>query len=198
MEQFKGIEATQKVKNNLVWTSSYDRGLDNLLEMWPDIKKEVPDATLDVYYGFQLYDTTPWGSKPEGQAWKRKMQELLTQEGVTDHGRVGTDEVAEAYLKADIWAYPTSFCEIDCLTATKSMAAGAIPVATDCAALKERNQGVEVEGDINSPKVKKQFFYALIDLMKDESKKTHIRSHIDVDKYDWPNVAKQWSEEFKK
>ncbi len=190
MEQFKN---PKKVENNLVWTSSYDRGLDNLLEMWPDIKKEVPDATLDVYYGFQLYDTTPWGSKPEGQAWKRKMQKLLTQDGVTDHGRVGTDEVAEAYLKADVWAYPTSFCEIDCITATKAMAAGCVPIATEVAALKERNQGIRVkEGDY------KTFKEDLINLLKDEPRKEEIRSNMDVAKYDWLNVAKQWDAEFKK
>lgn len=205
-EQFviipNGIDPEQftdpkKTRNNLVWTSSYDRGLENLLDMWPDIKKEVPDATLDAYYGFSLYDTTPWGKTAKGQSWKHKMIELLNQDGVTDHGRVGSDVVAEAYKKADVWAYPTSFPEIDCITATKAMAAGCVPITTDYAVMKERNQGVMIEGDINDPRVKQRFKEELIELLKDDARKEEIRSKLDVSNYSWDNIAERWNEEFK-
>lgn len=194
LSQFK---KTKKTKNNLVWSSSYDRGLENLLEMWADIRSDVPEATLDVYYGFELFDSTPWGKKPSGQRWKAKMLQLLEQDGITHHGRVGTEEIAKAYLKADIWAYPTSFPEIDCITATKAMAAGAIPVATDFAVLPERNQGIEIKGDINKPEVKEEFKKQLISLMKDEDRKEEIRSMMDVAEYDWAEIAKKWDKEFK-
>lgn len=194
LEQF---EKPEKTKNNLVYTSSYDRGLEQLLEMWPDIRKEVPDATLDVYYGFSLYDTTPWGRTKKGQEWKQKMIKLIDQEGVTDHGRVGSDEVAKAYLKADVWAYPTSFPEIDCITATKAMAAKCVPIATDFAAMAERNQGIVIKGDINTPEVKETFKQELIKLLKDDKRKQEIRRKLDVAKYDWDEVAKQWSGLFK-
>lgn len=190
---------TEKVKNNLVWSSSYDRGLDNLLNMWPDIKKEVPDATFDVYYGFQLYDSTPWGRTPKGQAWKHEMEELLKHDGVIDHGRVGSDEVAKAYLKADIWAYPTEFPEISCITAMKAQAAGAIPVCTDYAALKETVKGgIIIPGSINNPDVQSQFKRELIALMKDDKRKKELRAGLNVDEFSWDAVANMWSEEFKK
>lgn len=192
--QFK---APQKTKNNLVWTSSYDRGLENLLEMWPDLKKEVPDITLDCYYGFELYDTTPWGKKPSGQAWKRKMQELLKQDGVTDHGRVGTEEVAKGYLKADVFAYPSGFPEIDMISLTKAMAAGCVPIATQTGAVKERNQGVIIKGDINDPTVKEQFKTELILLLEDGKRKKNIRYKMDVSKFDWQEIAKSWDGELK-
>lgn len=188
---------SEKTENNLVWTSSYDRGLEYLLEMWADIRNEVPDATLDVYYGFNLFDTTPWGSKPEGQAWKAKMQKLLQQDGVTDHGRVGSDEVAKAYLKADIWAYPTAFPEIDCITATKAMAAGCVPITTDFAALKERNQGVIVDGDITQRETREKFKDELVNLMKDTDRKSEIREKLNVAQFGWDEIAQQWSELFK-
>jgi glycosyltransferase involved in cell wall biosynthesis len=160
--------------------------------MWADVRKEVPDATLDVYYGFALYDQTPWGKRPEGQVWKQKMLKLLDQPGVTDHGRVGTTEVAEAYKKADVWAYPTRFPEIDCITATKAMAAGCVPIATDYAVMKERNQGVVVEGDIEQKKVQEKFKQELITLLKDEERKKKIRESLDVQSYDWDEIANQW------
>jgi hypothetical protein len=39
-------------QHKLWWQSSYDRGLDILLFMWPDIKLNYPDAELWVTYGF--------------------------------------------------------------------------------------------------------------------------------------------------
>ena len=190
--QFKDV--ADKTKNNLVWTSSYDRGLQYLLEMWPDILKEVPDATLDIYYGFELYDVR---LGKQGAKFKNMMLQLFDQPGVSEHGRVGTEEVAEAYRKADIWAYPTDFPEIDCITATKAMAAGCIPITTDFAVMKERNQGIMIEGSIWDQEVKDEFKNKLIALMKDENQKQTLRDKIDVSQYDWDVIAGRWDELFR-
>lgn len=192
LNQFKDLP--EKTKNNFVWTSSYDRGLQYLLEMWPDILKEVPDATLDAYYGFQIFDMR---LGKQGKELKEKMLQLFNQPGVTEHGRVGTEVVAEAYRKADIWAFPTDFLEIDCITATKAMASKCVPITTDCAVMKERNQGIMIEGSIWDQEVKDEFKKQLIALMKDEGKKAEIREKLDVEKYDWDNIAKLWDAEFR-
>lgn len=191
------FNADNKVKNNLVWTSSYDRGLEYLLEMWPEIKKEVPDATLDVAYGFNLFDNSARGRTDEGKKWKAKMLGLLDQDGVTDHGRLSNDEVAELYNKADVWAYPTDFPEIDCMTATKAMAAKCVPITTDVAVMKERNQGVMLEGSGADPVVRERFKTELIDLLKNDERKTQIRSKLDVSSFDWDTVASEWEKLFK-
>jgi glycosyltransferase involved in cell wall biosynthesis len=187
----------QKTKNNLVWTSSYDRGLEYLLEMWADIKKEVPDATLDVYYGFNLYDKSPFGQTEQGKAWKKRMLRLLAQDGVHEHGRVNSATIAEAYKKAEIWAYPTDFPEIDCITATKAMAAGCVPITTDYAVMKERNQGIMIDGNIHETATYEEFKQELINTLKDDNHKEKIRSKLTVDNYDWDSVAKQWERYFK-
>ena len=50
------------------------------------------------------------------------------------------DEIARLYHKANIFAYPSEFTEIDCISLSKAMAAGAIPVTTDFAAMGEKSQ----------------------------------------------------------
>lgn len=195
LDQFK---APKKVKNNLVWTSSYERGLIPILEMWPELQKEVPDVTLDVAYGFEMYDKTPWGKKPSGQVWKQQVMKLLDQPGITHHGRLGTDEVAELYKKADVWAYPTTFPEISCITAMKAQAAGAIPIVLDFAALKETVKGgIILEGSGHDPKVLEMFKNELISLLKDDKRKEALRSKMNVDDFSWDVVAGQWDKEFK-
>jgi glycosyltransferase involved in cell wall biosynthesis len=192
LEQFP---KTKKVKNNLAWTSSYERGIIPILMAWPELQKEVPDITLDVAYGFEMYDKTPWGKIPSGQEWKRNVIKLLDQPGITHHGRLGTNEVAELYKKADVWAYPTGFPEIDCISATKAMAAKCVPITSDYAAMKERNQGVMIEGDIHDPTIERKFIHELIALLKDEDRKSQIREKLDVAQYSWDVIAQRWSEE---
>lgn len=197
----KQFENPKKTKNNMVYTSSYDRGLEYLLEMWPDIKKEVPDATLDIAYGWNIIDAAVDPAQTAQveyhKKWKAKMQALMRQEGVTDHGRVGTDEVAELYKKADVFAYPSDFPEIDMISLTKAMAAKCVPITTDLAVLPERNQGIMIKGDITKPEVKEEFKKELIALLKDEDKKESIRAQLDVSKYDWDNIAERWAEQFR-
>lgn len=43
----------KRVPGRVVWTSSADRGLHNLLEIWPKIKSAVPEATLRIFYHFE-------------------------------------------------------------------------------------------------------------------------------------------------
>lgn len=194
-EQFKDLP--KKQKNNLVWTSSYDRGLKPLLEMWPEILKEVPDATLDIAYGFNILDSTAHGNSKEGHAWKKEMLALMDQKGVTHHGRINTTEVAELYRKADVWAYPTDFPEIDCITATKAMAAKCVPITTDFAVMKERNQGIMINGVPSDKKVREEFLTKLIALLKDEQLKERIRQTLDVSEFYWDSIASKWDKEFK-
>lgn len=191
------FDGGNRIKNRLVWTSSYDRGLEYLLEMWPEIKNQVPDATLDVAYGFNLFDESTRGKTDEGREWKRKMLRLLAQDGVSHRGRVSSAEATEMYNSADVWAYPTDFPEIDCITATKAMAAGCVPITTDFAVMKERNQGIIVKGDIKSAKIWNRFKAELISLLKDERRKQDIRSKIKVASFDWDRVAHEWDKKFR-
>lgn len=52
----------QRVPGRVIWTSSADRGLHNLLEIWPKIKEAVPYASLRIFYHFeygQLLEVEP-------------------------------------------------------------------------------------------------------------------------------------------
>ena len=40
----------------VVYASSPDRGLVYLLKNWEKVTKEVPDAELNVFYGFETFD----------------------------------------------------------------------------------------------------------------------------------------------
>lgn len=190
------------MRNNktVVYGSSYDRGLEHLLKIWPEIKKEVPEAELKVFYGWVLFDRV-YGNNAERQAWKEKINEMMKADGIMHLGRISHEACVKEMETAGIWAYPTHFGEISCITAMRAQACGAVPVVINYAALEETVQyGVKIDGDIYESETLEAFKQELIKLLKDEERQEKIRKEMmpwAKDKYTWANVAKQWSDEFK-
>jgi len=123
LDRFAKAAHPRKDKFKCIYSSSPDRGLEALLLMWPEIKRRVPEATLDIYYGFNNY----WSLT---DAWRVKMEELMKAPGVAYHGRVGQDELAKAFYSSKLLLYPCSFEETFCITALEAMAAGCIVLSS--------------------------------------------------------------------
>ncbi len=195
----KNLQIPRNTKQ-VVYGSSYDRGLQHLLEIWPDVVKEVPDAKLTIFYGWVLFDKM-LGGNPASMAWKEKMQKLMDQPGITELGRISHEACVVEFQKAGIWAYPCHFGEISCITGMRAQAFGAVPVVTDWAALKETvKYGVKVEGDIYEPEVKEEYKKQLIALLLDPDRQEEIRKPMIEwarETYPWSKVASKWSDEFK-
>lgn len=184
--------------HKLGYFSSYDRGLIHLLKMWPDIKKEVPDATLDICYGWVLFEKG-YANNPERMSWMERMKELMKQDGITEHGRVGQDKLQEIRRECGIWAYPTDFCETNCITALQSQNDGLVPVVMNLAGLKETvGSGIRLEGDIYVKEDKEKYKEELIAMMKDEErwKVESEKAQEFAKSFYWENLAKKWQEQF--
>jgi GT2 family glycosyltransferase len=164
--------------------------------MWSDIKKEFPDATLDICYGWQVYDMI-FANNPERQLWKSTVMSLMQQDGITDHGKLGKKALKELRKTCGIWAYPTHFTEINCINALEMQSDGVVPVTMNLAALQETVQsGIKVEGDIYDPKVKDEYLKKLLELMHDPEKWSyHSKRGIAFAKsYDWNRIATKWAQ----
>lgn len=184
----------------LFYGSSYDRGLDILLLMWGDIKKQYPDATLDIAYGWDLFDKAAVNNK-ERQEWKKDVVDLMNQPGITHHGRVGKDKLEEIRQQCGIWAYPTYFTEIFCITAIECQNDGLVPVTMSLGALKETaKEGILINGGIYKKEVQDEFKRKLLDLMGDkhEWKRLSNKCQKFARSYDWTIIARKWSDEFSK
>lgn len=177
----------KKRKNSVGYFSAYYRGLECLLKMWPAIRKAVPDATLDVYYGWESWIGLQ-GKDDFYERMERRFSELADQ-GVTVHGRVSHQELANAMKEIQVWAYPTEFTEIHCITALKAQEAGCWPVVTNVGALVETVK----QGDIIKTKKiytdeykQEKFIEAVTAALKEN------KTSSPVPKTDWADIAKQW------
>ncbi len=80
----------KRERGRMIYSSSPDRGLDVLLHALPRIRKEVPDASVHVFYGFENWEKAcaMRGNKAE-LAWMGRIKASLDDPGVVYHGRGG-------------------------------------------------------------------------------------------------------------
>jgi glycosyltransferase involved in cell wall biosynthesis len=193
----------QKVTRNpykIVYGSSYDRGLKELLEMWSEIKAFEPRAELSVFYGMSMI---------QDEHFKDEIIHLLKQEGITDLGRISHEEVAKEYLSAGVWCYPCWFPEISCITAMKAQTGGAIPVICPTAALQETvkwglttREPRDYKGELPwGTEMSSYLMDSYVELVKkalnpEYQKRIRPKMMKDVN-FSWNIVAKGWDKLFK-
>lgn len=201
--QFDG--EVKRDPHKIFYGSSHVRGLAYLYDVWPDVKKAVPDATLDVYYGRGTYDAINAGN-PERLKWMDNIQQRGRElDGVEEHGKVSQLEILRHAFESGIWAYPCPFPEVYAITAVKCQGAGAIPVSTDFAALDETVQfGTKVHipdsGSVGiiSDELLEEFKNRLIWWLQHPEEQEKIRPAMMAwaRTQSWSKVAAQWQEEF--
>ena len=173
------------------FSSSPDRGLAKLLDLWPDVCNMVPrdKPELHVYYGFDS-----WRKIAQLQGAPvhvmRQIDRLETRvrlaPHVVYHGRAGQTEVARSFMRSQLWLYPSDFEETSCITAMEAQAAGCKVVATRRGALPETAAGgYFVDGPTTAPGFDARFLEAVREaLISDECLVETPRS--------WGDVARQW------
>jgi glycosyltransferase involved in cell wall biosynthesis len=168
------------------YTSSYDRGLEQLLEWsWPKIHKEFPTSTLHVYYGW-----APWHET--GQ--RNRIEKLMEQSGVIHHGRVSNAEVISEKYKSSMHLYPCHHpTEIDCINIRESVLAECIPVLSDQNVCPERD-GVHVAGNPKEKSFHDVYAQTVIDLIRDPDRQVELRKKFSCScfLFGWDYVADKW------
>ena len=142
-------ERPEKVPYRCVYASSPDRGLDTLLNMWPQILASEPEAELHVAYGWETTDKMIAQGRDDLARFKDAMvRKIEATPNVVWRGRLPQDQLAQLYGESVAWTYPTDFLEVSCISAMEAMAGGCIPVTTSCGALPETvgNAGFLVPG----------------------------------------------------
>jgi len=185
-----------------IYSSSADRGLDTLLYLWQFIRKEFPEATLDVLYGFENWKKSILASGNEQQKqWMESIEEGLNQPGVTNHGRVSQDELAKYWQQMDIWAYPTRFTETYCITALEAQLYRTAIVTTRLAGLIDTvgDRGILIDGDAYTKEYREQFLSEVFAILRDDERREVMLDKAEkcAKKLTWSNRAKEWTDVFK-
>lgn len=177
------IGQPEKIKNKFIWSSAPERGLAQLLEYWPTIKKGVPSASLDIYY--------PDYARVQIREFERLISRL---DGVNVMGTRTQAILHDAMLRADYWCYMTDYEETYCITALEMQYANVLPIVTRKAALNETVHGGIINND-NSETNWLNAIQTIYDLGSELKQKVLDANHNwakcqtwDQRSYDWKNM----------
>lgn len=189
----------------LFYISVPARGLDVLLDIFPRIKKEIPQATLHVYCGFDLGVL-----KEKDRINAQKIYDKTKQDGVFLEGTKKHSDLAKELLKSSILLYPSHavpdaafFAETSCIAALEAQAAGCPVIASKRGALIESivdgKTGILIEGDPFSENFKGAFVKETVSLLNNKTQLDKMRQdgiRFIKENYTWNIIAKEWTNKF--
>jgi len=143
----------QKVKNQYIYSSHAERGLARVLEDWPFIKQETPDATLKICtpeYGLEYYN----------QYFKEWVDNL---DGIEFLGVLPEKQLYQLMADSQYWYYPSTYEETFCLTALEMLAHQVLPITWEWGGLKETLHGFNVldKNDTIDWRLAKDYIYSI-------------------------------------
>lgn len=132
-----GIECSKltpstKIPYKFIYSSMANRGLLELLRMWPKIIQWQPSSTLHIYSSID----SQYMKNTFGEMMKQIDELIQTSVGVIYHGWVDKHALYESWKTADVWFYPTNFKETFCVTALEAAASKTLVITTNLAGLQ--------------------------------------------------------------
>ena len=130
----------EKIPNTVLYCSSPDRGLEDLLQNWHLVRKHFPKLTLTITYGFRI---TRQISSELGRNIADHYEENVRQEckrvGIRYLGDVSRQKLEELYWESEYWILPLNNAdsELFCFNAVKSAYTRCIPIVNKIGALTE-------------------------------------------------------------
>jgi len=140
------------IDGRIIYASSPDRGLHWLLQIWPSIRKAVPEAHLKIFYEIQSWinrfnDIDPISVTKimaqlscRARYIKEAFRRFGSNSGIEVIGSVSRNQIAKEFAQAQILAYPcdtVSYTEGFSVTLMEACASKTVPITTDVDALGE-------------------------------------------------------------
>lgn len=178
----------------ILYASSYDRGLYEMLYYgWSLIKKEVPDAELHTYYGWNIFDAF-YKNNPFQMKRKEKMIAFMKENGVIDHGRIPQKLLMRERQSSSVHWYATTFAEIDCISVRESAIAGCIPVVSEYAVFQnnERPYTIVAKGNPFDRRAQEEAARIVIEVLLGKHEEKREQFAAMARKETWKEIAKQW------
>jgi glycosyltransferase involved in cell wall biosynthesis len=191
-EYFQDLPA-DKDENLFIYASTFYRGVDHFLTLWPKIKEQLPDAKLHIYCKTSLYlDNNP-GDVQAAPLFNAlaKLPDVELKEPVLQ------SELIKELARAKLLLYPNDhFWESSCGVAQQSIIAGTPVVTTSRGGLLEtvKTEGFCLDGDPSSDKYQDEFITKVVELCQnqDQYEKLSLQGRQRLNQESWEQTANRW------
>jgi FkbM family methyltransferase len=175
----KDITKVKKITNRFIYTSCSERGLYKLVQLWPSVLENLPDAELLI----SSYNNFPNSEEDI------KILEIITKTPSIKHmGKLNRTVLYKLMATAEYWLYPSYFQETSCITSLELLASEVICLYYPIAGL------VNTVGDYGIKISEGNEIDALLSLSiktKNELKRKGKEYALSCS---WQNRAIEWSE----
>ena len=182
------VTSPQKVPNRFIYTSRTERGLNRILDLWPDIIGVLPDATLVIstYVAFPCNDD------------ERRIQDRIVQlnqthathdaQHIRHLGQLNPEQLYAEMGAAEYWLYPTDWPETSCITTMEMLMSGVICLYYPVAGLTDTMGGCGIQIAPGSE------VDALLRIAHNEKEQNKQREQgrAYAEGCSWANRAQQW------
>lgn len=193
MSNFEGSEIRHRKR--LIYSSTPARGLRNLVDYFPVLKKRHPALELHVFSSFDRSSEEWPPQKNREGIYEAILKKLHSMEGCFVYPSILQKDLAREFMKSAILAYPTQFEETCCNTTLEAQAAGCAIVTSDLASLPETvgDAGILIKGIPNKFDYNEKFIEA-VDLVLSDDQLFHQLSRKGLQRakdFDWNDRAKE-------
>jgi len=166
-----------KVSNKFIYTSCSERGLDRLLELWPQIIENLPDAELYIC----SYNKFP------SNEYEKNLNEIINKyNSITHLGCLNKDDLYKLMSTSEYWLYPTNFDETSCITSMEMLMSEVICIYYPRAGL------VNTLGDYGIPVERGNEIDTILNLSNKEKISIKKRGKEYALSCSWENRTKEW------
>lgn len=191
IDDFVGIDV-EKIPYRLIHTSVPDRGLLNILVMWPMIRQRIPDATIRITSDYRL-----WGlNRPGNESY---FANFIGMDGIIfpPNAALHREDYLKELCKAEMLFYPHQARnpELFCLSIVEAQYAGAYPISSDVGALGSTNMGCVLPGNPDDVSWQTNCVNKTIELLTNRNELVNKQNGVIKKAYDrfHPNtVLEQW------
>lgn len=167
----------KKVKNRFIYSSRPERGLTRLLELWPEICKQMPGAELKI----AMYTDFPSNTNEQTQ------HQIITKDSSIEYmGKLEPAELYNLMASSEYWLYPNCFDETSCISAMEMLYSNVICLYYPNAGLVDTigEYGIKVKpgNEIKS----------ILDLTENSKQTIRENGRKYAKSCSWDNRAKKW------
>ena len=188
-----------KQQYKFIYSSFPNRGLLQLLQMWPKIYQFQPLASLHIYCDVD----GKWVNDVQAEMMVQIRQLMIDFNGMNIYyyGWVSKTVLAEAWSTADIWFYPCTFMETFCLTALEAALTKTLVITNELAALQNTvsNRGVIIKGDPTTEEWQQEALSKIKEYLSNDSnfKNELIKRNFEwASNLSWESQAKKLLDEY--
>jgi len=167
---------------NFIYSSFPNRGLLELLKLWPKIYEIDTRCNLHIYCDVN----NKWSNDVEPEKMteiKNLLDKFINKFNIYYHGWVKKEELEKGWQQADIWFYPCTFMETFCLTALEAARTRTLAITNDLAGLQNTvgSRGVIIKGDATTEEWKDSALREIRYYLKNDE----MRNKLIEENYNW-------------